>query len=540
MINKVTEADYLKFKQVTPKEKEKRGILGRLYGPIADCILPTRNGRKYTEDLWTNVFSSDIIKEKFENGGIFGELCHPDYDEVDMAKVAIVMPEPPKKDKNGKLVAYVDILDTPCGKIAYQLAKYGYKFGISSRGQGDLMDDFNGEELVDPDTYTLNAFDLVELPAVKEARLSFVESYQKPLRESLDAIIKREDEEDQRIMEEKLRELHLDEGFESDFNWLVDAAEKTLKAEDLDQEDEDKTPLREEAVEESLEEIVEDTFKNVEDAHERAIEENQLQLADFLADVMNILKTYDFESGDIADYKIAKKEVVDDKPNDDIYTELSEALEKANKLEAENLDLQEQIAVCTTKVEECNEIQDELEEAKKVVTMNNERISNLVEKLKKKNSELALSEKLLNKATSQIKEVRNQQTNAFNERLNSLNNELKAYKEHLANSKKVIENYRKNYSLLREQFIATKAEYYGIDKNDISRKLTESKQTKKNIDEICEELRQQKLNFEQLPFRLTESSSIAYSAGDANRALDPYVNKDDIVSDSLLKMANFK
>jgi len=155
MINKLNEDTLLKFKNLSPEEKEKRGILGRLYGKVADFTNGTRNGRRYSESLWENLLNSDLIKERFANGGIFGQLCHPDYEEVDIEKVACVMPEPPVKDKDGQLVAYVDILDTPCGRIAYQLAKYGYRLGISSRGTGDLITGPDGEEEVDPDTYQL-------------------------------------------------------------------------------------------------------------------------------------------------------------------------------------------------------------------------------------------------------------------------------------------------------------------------------------------------------------------------------------------------
>ena len=42
------------------------------------------------------------------------------------------MPEKPKKDKSGKLIARFDILETPNGRIVYTLAKYGYKLGVSS------------------------------------------------------------------------------------------------------------------------------------------------------------------------------------------------------------------------------------------------------------------------------------------------------------------------------------------------------------------------------------------------------------------------
>lgn len=230
MIKKLNEDTSLKFKNISPDEKSKKGILGRLYGPVASFAAPTRNGRHYSQDLWEKLFNSDLIKERFQNGGIFGELCHPDYEDVNMEKIAIVMPEPPVKDSKGDLIAYVDIVDTPCGRIAYQLAKYGYKFGISSRGTGDIIEDYNGNEEVDPDTYQLNAFDLVEIPAVESARLSFVESldtnkkYGKTLKQRLTEELDKASEEDKKIMKETLDNLDikLDEK-------LVEPSEEDLK-----------------------------------------------------------------------------------------------------------------------------------------------------------------------------------------------------------------------------------------------------------------------------------------------------------------------
>lgn len=51
MIQKITEDTALKFKNLSAEDKEKKGILGRLYGPVASFKSPTRNGRKYTQDL---------------------------------------------------------------------------------------------------------------------------------------------------------------------------------------------------------------------------------------------------------------------------------------------------------------------------------------------------------------------------------------------------------------------------------------------------------------------------------------------------------
>lgn len=183
-------------------------ILGVLEGPIADPKHPTRNGRLYNERLWENVLSNDIVREQFANGGILGELDHPkDRDDICTEKVAVIMPEPPTRNKNGEYIGKFNILDTPCGRIVYTLAKAGFKLGVSSRGNGDY-DEYTGE--VDPDSYDFTCFDVVVLPAVKDARMKLVtEDFKKQktfktlLKEQLD----RSSDEDKKIMEETLKNI---------------------------------------------------------------------------------------------------------------------------------------------------------------------------------------------------------------------------------------------------------------------------------------------------------------------------------------------
>ena len=146
-------------------------ILGVLEGPVADFIHPTRNGRHYSEELWENVLKNPLVQEQFKNGGIVGELDHPaDRDDICTEKVAIIMPEPPVK-KDGQYYGKFNILDTPCGRIVYTLAKAGFKLGVSSRGTGDV-DEYTEE--VDPSTYEFTCFDVVLLPAVESARMNLV------------------------------------------------------------------------------------------------------------------------------------------------------------------------------------------------------------------------------------------------------------------------------------------------------------------------------------------------------------------------------
>ena len=210
MLESLKKNETFEYKKLSPEEMESRGILGRLVGPCADFLNPTRNGRGYGEALWEKVFDDPIVNEKIDNKCLFGELGHPlDREEVDMEKIAIALNEKPKKDKSGKLIACFDILATPNGKILKTLCDYGTTIGISSRGTGEVI----GDE-VDPDTYNFECFDAVIVPAVKEARLNYVTeslnnnslNLKRALCESLNSA----SEEERKVMTETLHELDID------------------------------------------------------------------------------------------------------------------------------------------------------------------------------------------------------------------------------------------------------------------------------------------------------------------------------------------
>jgi len=196
----------LKMQPLSDEEKAARHILGRLYGPIATCAESTRNGRKYNRELWTKALNDDIVKEKVSTKSLFLELGHPaDREETDMTKVCACIPEMPKI-VGDDLYAYVDILDTPNGKLLKTLCDYGFIPGISSRGSGDIM----ANDEVDPDTFFLETWDIVQLPAVKKARLSMCESLgNKTLRTALAESYDAADEKDKQIMKESLDNLNI-------------------------------------------------------------------------------------------------------------------------------------------------------------------------------------------------------------------------------------------------------------------------------------------------------------------------------------------
>lgn len=322
-MKRLTEGDSLKFKNISAEEKAKRGILGRLYGTVASFANPTRNGRHYSQELWEQVFNSDLVKERFANGGIFGELCHPaDREEVEMDRVAIVMPEPPVKDDRGNLIAYVDIIDTPAGRIAYQLAKYGYKFGISTRGTGDIIEGVNGDE-VDPDTYQLNALDLVEVPAVEGARLQFVESlnttkrYGKTLKESLTKVLDKASKKDKKLMLEALDELGIE---------LEEAVDGSITMEDVDA---DKYPYLYDALEcDAVSLVINGDTLNNEKFDTDLLEENEIDEIAVKDDIDRFAEHQGLEFQFDAEYSEGLSE--DDYPDDDLLEAVDNYLDKIN------------------------------------------------------------------------------------------------------------------------------------------------------------------------------------------------------------------
>ena len=233
MLESITNRE-MEYQKLSPEEMQKRGILGRLIGTIADFTNPTRNGRLYSEELWDKAFDSPIMKEKIENRCCLGELGHPsNRSETDIEKVAICLAEVPKKNK-GVLQGVFDILDTPNGRILKTLCDYGCKIGVSSRGEGDTYIDFDGQESVDPNTYSLECWDAVLIPAVQAARPVYVtESLQKPtlsLTESLNKLVEESSDEDKKVMKETLSNLNLNEGYQyKDYNITITQSGASLR-----------------------------------------------------------------------------------------------------------------------------------------------------------------------------------------------------------------------------------------------------------------------------------------------------------------------
>ena len=205
----------LQYKKLSPEEMSERCILGRLVGPMCDTKKPTRNGRLYNKELWDKAFNDELFKEKLENKTILAELDHPaDRTEIKTIDACAALAEMPKLGKDGLIYGVWDILDTAAGKVLNTLCKYGTKIGISSRGEGDIEESVDGEgDEVIPDTYSLETFDMVLMPSVKDARLNYVtesldkKRNNKTLRKALTEELDKASADDRKVMESTLNNI---------------------------------------------------------------------------------------------------------------------------------------------------------------------------------------------------------------------------------------------------------------------------------------------------------------------------------------------
>lgn len=511
MIENFNTSNELKFKELTPEEKEARGILGRLYGPIASVVRATRNGRKYTQALWEKVFDNPITKEMFAQGGIPGELDHPtDRDETCSEKIAIMMPEPPTKNSDGQLIGYFDIIDTPCGRIAHALAKYGFHLGISSRGTGETYEDYDGNEVVDEDTYSFNAFDLVLLPACKDARLTLAESFdvkKKQFKEAIEKEIANTDDSSKQIILETLDNLNLD-------------GVSTFENENVEDETSNNSLKEDVAVNDGTEALISEL--------QEALMQNKV--------LQNQIITLQ-ESLSVS------------------YAKEMKLSEKVNKLGIKNNALVESVKVVENVKSQVADLNKQLNEKSQSLNEAYSKISSYkdtIENLRKASQTLKESYNLKEKEVSRLKskvlalshQIESLKESFDNERasLSEQVSELKSdseinykrYSDKLASSNQLVEKYKKVASQTIDKYIACKAQLLGVSVNDIKSRLSES-YSLSDIDTICESLQTYKRNISKLPFNYSIENVSSMRLKEDKKVSKEQINPDDIIDKSLLE-----
>ena len=544
---KVLEA--LQMQPLSEEEKASRHILGRLYGPIATCKEGTRNGRKYNKELWIKALNDEIFQEKIANKSLFLELGHPaDREETDMSCVCACIPEMPKI-VNDDLYAYVDILDTPNGRLLKTFCDYGFIPGISSRGSGDIM----ANDEVDPETFFLETWDIVQLPAVKKARLAMCESLnnKKSLKAALQESYDAANEKDKKVMKETLDNLDikLDETVEDEIpvedpeapieETLVEAGETPVEeteeapAEEVEVPVEVETPV-EDTVEEAPEALTIGAFADelkdydkelplewkpiVIDGKEYPIEAvafDDSEEGKILAEVSYALPEEEIAINDeeaVAEEPAEKEpeipaEEAGDAGEDEVIESLKEAVRQKDLLENEVRDLKNQKTVSDAEVQGLKE---ELEKykggfmrvselASKSTTLEKEKKA-LTEQLNLKNAEIKdLKSKVENhisltesakaekvKVTELTEKLAKVQAEA-EETEKTLTEALETSRKKAQDRTNLAKSYKAKYDAVVERYIANKAKMLGVRPHDITSKLAES-YSLDDIDNVCNDL----------------------------------------------------
>lgn len=163
----------------TPEGRNTGAVLATLFGTLSDFGNETRNGRWYTGSLWQKVLNSDLLKEALETKTLYGEADHPldveDRAETHIPYVSHIVREPRINEQKQVVEGFIDVLDTPNGRIVKTLLDYGCILGVSSRGSGDLTY-IDGKTTVDEDTYNFITWDIVARPSNKKARVNEIDT----------------------------------------------------------------------------------------------------------------------------------------------------------------------------------------------------------------------------------------------------------------------------------------------------------------------------------------------------------------------------
>ena len=492
------------YTKISPEEQKQRKILGRLAGIIADFKHPTRNDRFYTEELWDKVFKNPIMQEKLQTRTLFGELGHPldERSETDMEKIAICLAEEPKKYPDGTVKGVFDILDTPNGRILKTLCDYGCQIGVSSRGTGDIVEDWNtGKEKVDPNTYNCECWDAVLLPAVKSARMTVLtESLdeEKNLKKSLLESIKSASPKAKKIMVETLKRLNIDYSSAKANN--INEAKTTEKS---------------------------------------AADDNGVELVKSLQEALKQNKALQEQVRSLQE----KLSVCNAKE--------AQLVEEANRFKSQSTLSEEQSSLIESlKVQLANQEKQYTEEVAKkdaVISRQTKQMKALTEKCQEvQTSKQSLNESL--QSNDRLKALNEQLTKAARDskaQIQTLNESLEELKQDssllkqdcqkkIQKAQQLVEHYKQVAVAASDKYIAAKAKMIGVKSSEIKSKLTEG-YSFGDIDKICESIQSYQLQVGSLPF-ISGRDKVKVNIKESVDPIIPKSRFNDEVDEDLLKM----
>lgn len=174
--------NYENVPRLESRKLESGGSKLLIVGPYSRADVPNGNKRRYDTPLWENLLKNPDFLRKFERRLLLGMLGHPKDGELDIEKAAFVTTNLTLPDKDGWIYGESELLIsprtgklTPSAQVLEVLYDCGVRLGISSRGFGPsyMEDDI---EVLDPDEFMLDGYDLVVDPSVSGADPELVQT----------------------------------------------------------------------------------------------------------------------------------------------------------------------------------------------------------------------------------------------------------------------------------------------------------------------------------------------------------------------------
>lgn len=151
----------------------------RVQGKVQEKDVVNRNGRIYPGKIWERVLSpTSSFKQSLSQKKVVGQVEHPKDGLTRLTEVSHLVED--VWDEGTDILARILILKTPAGRILEELFSVGVPVGCSSRGNGNVVKNESGNDVVQED-YEMETIDFVWKPSVADA-------YPGALKESIDSL----------------------------------------------------------------------------------------------------------------------------------------------------------------------------------------------------------------------------------------------------------------------------------------------------------------------------------------------------------------